>query len=163
MNIFDQAMKIESEGMGLYRQFALESPNEGMRNIFTWLADQETKHYKVFEAMKLGKPAQVAESAILRDVKDIFEEWKDKTPCIEINAPQTVLYRKALEVEKKSVSVYETYAKTAPASQKEIFLMIAGQEKGHRFIMENIIEFVTKPETWAENAEFSHLDEDYYL
>ena len=163
MNIFEQAMEIESEGMGLYRDFALEAPNRGMENIFTWLAEQEQKHYKVFKAMKFGKPATVAESTVLSDVKKIFEEWKDQTPCIEVNAPQTVLYRKALAVEKKSVEIYEKYAETAPAPQKEIFQMIARQEKGHQVIMENIIEIVSKPEVWAENAEFSHLDEDYYL
>jgi rubrerythrin len=37
------------------------------------------------------------------------------------------------------------------------------EEKRHRWILENIIEFVTKPEVWAENAEFDHLEEDYYL
>jgi len=30
-------------------------------------------------------------------------------------------------------------------------------------LIKNIIEFVTKPEAWAENAKFSHLDENYYL
>ena len=163
MNIFDQAMEIEQEGEALYRQFALEAPNQGMRSIFTWLADRELEHYNIFRHLKVCKPVSVAESTILRDVKEIFEEWKEKTPCIEVNTPQADLYRKALEVEKKSVSVYEQYAETASEPQKGIFLTIAAEEKGHKRILENIIEFVTKPEVWAENAEFSHLDKDYYL
>lgn len=160
MNIFDQAMEIEKEGEALYRQFALEAPEKGMKNIFTWLADQELKHYRIFQLLKACKPASVAESTTLSDVKDIFEEWKDKTPCIEANIPQAELYRKALEVENKSILVYEKYVS---APQKEIFLKIAAEEKSHKHIVENIIEFVTKPEVWAENAEFSHLDPDYYL
>lgn len=163
MNIFDQAMEIEQEGEALYRQFVLEAPDQGMKKIFTWLADQELKHYHIFRHLKACKPASVAESAILSDVKNIFEEWKEKTPCIKLNVKQADLYRKALEVENKSISVYESYAATAEGSQKGIFLTIAAEEKSHKRIMENIIEFVTKPEVWVENAEFSHLDEDYYL
>lgn len=163
MNIFDQAMEIETKGEALYRQFALEAPNKGMRNIFTWLADREREHYGIFREMKTGKSVELTKNTILRDVRDIFEEWLGKTPCIEPTTAQVVLYRKALEVEKKSVSVYEAYAATAAPSLKKIFLRIAAEEKGHRRIMENIIELVTKPDVWAENAEFSHLDENYYL
>ena len=163
MNIFDQAMAIERQGEEFYRQFAMEAPNQGMKNIFTWLADREHEHYDVFRHLKACKPASLTETTILKDVKDIFEEWLEKTPCIEANSKQADLYRKALEVEKKSVSVYENYAAKADAAQKGIFLKIASEEKGHKRILENIIEFVTKPEVWVENAEFSHLHEDYYL
>ena len=47
--------------------------------------------------------------------------------------------------------------------QKQLWLAIAAEEKRHEHILENVIEFVTKPESWAENAEFSHLEKDYYL
>lgn len=163
MNIFDQAMEIEKEGEALYRQFSMEAPDQGMKTIFSRLADQELKHYNVFAELKKDKPASVAETSLLKDVKDIFEEWRERTVCIDSNTPQADLYRKALEVEKKSVSVYSEYAATAIPPQKEIFLRIVAEEKGHQRIMENIIEFVTKPDVWAENAEFSHLDEEYYL
>ena len=164
MNIFDQAMEIEKEGEELYREFAQEAPDKGMRNIFTWLADQEQKHYKIFHGLKACKSAAVAESVILGDVKKIFESWKDSATCIGIKETQADLYRRALKIEEKSISVYEDYANTSAAPQhKDIFLVIAKEEKRHKWIMENIIEFVRKPEVWAENAEFSHLDEDYYL
>ncbi|MFA5160008.1 MAG: ferritin family protein [Candidatus Omnitrophota bacterium] len=163
MNIFDQAMELEKEGEALYREFSLESPNQGMRNIFSWLSDQERKHYEIFEKMKKGKPASVAKSTILHDVKDIFDDWKDNTKCIDIKTTQADVYRRALAIEIKSIMVYEKYASAAPASQKEIFLKIAKEEKGHKRIVESIIEFIIKPEVWAENAEFSHLGEDYYL
>jgi rubrerythrin len=43
--------------------------------------------------------------------------------------------------------------------QKEIFQRLADEEKKHYFLLENIIEFVSRPETWLENAEFYHLEE----
>lgn len=163
MNIFDQAMGIEEKGELLYRQFASEAPNKGMRNIFIWLADREREHYEIFRKMKTGRSVEITKNTILSDTRQIFEEWLEKTSCIEPDAKQADLYRKALEVEKQSVLVYEKYAGTADVSQKKIFLRIAAEEKGHQRIMESIIEFVTKPETWAENVEFSHLNEDYDL
>ena len=102
MNIFDQAMDIEKEGESLYRQFALEAPNTGMRTIFSRLAEQELKHYNVFRKLKNGETAFVAETPLLGEVKDIFDEWKEATFCIDPNTAQVDLYRKALEVEKKS-------------------------------------------------------------
>jgi len=164
MNIFDQAMALEQEGESLYRQFALEAPEKGMKHIFTWLADQEEKHYRIFREIKANRPASFGENTELEDIKDIFDGWKNSDVCINVKTAQADVYRKALGIEKKSVAVYEAYARqTADATQKDIFLKIAGEEKRHEWIVENIIEFITKPDVWAENAEFSHLDPDYYL
>jgi rubrerythrin len=164
MNIFDQAMELEREGESLYRQFALEVPDKGMKHIFTWLADQEERHCQIFREMKASKAVTVAESPELRDIKDIFDGWKDSEACLHVKTTQADVYRRALGIEQKSISVYENYAsQSADVKQKDIFLKIANEEKRHEWIVENIIEFITKPEAWVENAEFSHLDPDYYL
>jgi len=44
-------------------------------------------------------------------------------------------------------------------SQRKIFLKLAGEEKKHVFLLANLVEFVSRPETWIENAEFNHLDD----
>ena len=164
MNIFDQAMALEQEGESLYRQFSSESPEQGMKNIFTWLAEQEAKHYQIFQKLKVCKLAALAESPDLQNIKDIFDGWKSGAACISIKTTQADIYRRALDIEKKSISVYEDYANSSANShQKDIFLTIAKEEKRHQWIVENIIELITKPEVWAENAEFSHLEKDYYL
>lgn len=36
---------------------------------------------------------------------------------------------------------------------------MAGEEKRHFFILENIIDFVSRPQSWLENAEFNKLEE----
>src|SRR5512140_2726737 len=104
MNIFDQAIALEQEGESLYRQFALEAPDRGMKHIFTWLADQELKHYRIFQLLKASKPASVAESPELRDIKDIFDGWKNGEVCIEVKTTQADLYRRALDIEEKSIT-----------------------------------------------------------
>ena len=164
IDILDQALDIEKEGESLYRQFSLEAPDEGMKTVFTWLADQERKHCEIFMEMKAGKSVASAESTVLLDIKNIFDNWKEIASSIGAKVSQADLYRRALDSENRSVLVYEHYANACAASQqKDTFLAIVKEEKRHRWILENIIEFVTKPEIWAENAEFDHLEEDYYL
>jgi rubrerythrin len=63
-------------------------------------------------------------------------------------------------MEEKSYKFYlEMSDKVKIESQKKIFLKLAGEEKKHMFLLENLVEFVSRPETWIENAEFNHLDD----
>ena len=164
MDIFDEAMKIEKEGEALYRSFVEAASDEGAAYIFSRLADQEKKHYAVFKNMKDALPAAFEKNASIKDVRDIFVGWKNTHARFNVKMDQAELYRKALDVEKESVRLYEDGAKKADDEKiKAVFLQIAAEEKTHQQVMENIIEFVTKPETWAENAEFGYRGEDYYL
>jgi len=90
--------------------------------------------------------------------------WKNTSTKLSVQVPQIELYRRALDVEEKSVQLYEEGARTvADEATRTAFLNVAIEEKAHRQIMENIIEFVIKPEYWTENAEFGYRGEDYYL
>lgn len=40
-----------------------------------------------------------------------------------------------------------------------MLLKLGEEEQRHEFLMENLVEFITRPETWIENAEWLHLDE----
>jgi len=44
-------------------------------------------------------------------------------------------------------------------AQKNLLLKLAEEEKKHIFLLENLVEFVSRPDTWIEDAEFNHLDE----
>jgi rubrerythrin len=71
-------------------------------------------------------------------------------------------YRKAMAIEEMSREFYLDKASNAGDEVvKQIFLRLAGEEEKHFRIMENIAEFVARPEpgNWLENAEWHHLDE----
>ncbi len=164
MDIIDQAMNIERQGELLYRAFANALSDKGAIYIFTWLADQEKRHYEVFQKIKQGGPLANEKSSDLQGVRNIFLGWKDANPGLNSKTPQIELYRHALDVEEKSVRLYEEGARTAAdEAARAAFLLITAEEKAHRQIMENIIEMVIKPEYWAENAEFGYRAEEYYL
>jgi len=159
MNIFEYAMQMEKDGEDYYRQLAQQTANKGIRTILAMLADEEVKHCNTVEKMKTEKP-QIAETKILADAKNVFVQIKESGEGFDFGIKQTELYRKAQEIEKKSRAFYLDKADEVEEEyQKEVFLRLADEEKKHYFLLENIIEFVSRPETWLENAEFHHLEE----
>ncbi|HBG61602.1 MAG: hypothetical protein A2Y03_05850 [Omnitrophica WOR_2 bacterium GWF2_38_59] len=162
MNIFDYAMQIEKEGEALYQSFAKDSPQKGLATIFTGLAEQEHKHYKTFKKMKYSEGTESIDTPFLDNVKSIFTEWKKEKHKFKFKISQADLYRKALDIEQKSIDLYMEKSKEVDSDkQRQIFKKIANEEKSHYEIMENIIEFITKPERWVEHAEFSKIGEEY--
>jgi len=161
MNIYKYAMKMEKDGENYYRELANKTEDIGLQNILKMLADEEVRHYNIIEQMMKSKAsAELAETGILKKVKNIFIKIKGKNLVFNFDLPQINFYRKAQEIEEKSYKFYiEMSDKVEIESQRKVFLKLAGEEKKHMFLLENLVEFVSRPETWIENAEFNHLDE----
>ncbi len=164
MNIFDYAMQIEKEGEQVYRDFASTSPNEELSTVFSWLADAELKHYRLFESMKNNGTASVEKSPLLENTVNIFQKIK------EGNAPESFknnkgdLYKKALSIEKNMAAFYDEKAEESDdAGQKEIFKKIALEEKRHQQIIENVINLVNNPEIWIKEGKFREILDFYPL
>jgi rubrerythrin len=161
MNIYKYAMKMEKDGENYYRELANKTEDIGLQNILKMLADEEVRHYNIIEQMMKSKAsAELAETGILKKVKNIFIKIKGKNLVFNFDLPQINFYRKAQEIEEKSYKFYIKMSdKVEIESQRKVFLKLAGEEKKHMFLLENLVEFVSRPETWIENAEFNHLDD----
>jgi len=161
MNIYKYAMKLEKDSENYYRELVDKIEDVGLKNILKMLANDEVKHYHIIEQMmKTDVSAELAETEILENAKNIFIKIKGKNLVFDFDLPQINFYRKAQEMEEKSYKFYmEMSDKVEIESQKKIFLKLAGEEKKHMFLLENLVEFVSRPETWIENAEFNHLDD----
>ena len=161
MNIFDFAMQMERDGENFYRELAGKTQTAGMKQIFTLLAGDEAKHYQIFEAMKSTAGVAMAETTILSDSKNVFQEIKDAGGTVTADASESDLYRQALEIERKGKAFYEEKAgEVDNDEQKKLFMDIAEEEGRHIFLLENMIDFLERPASWVEDAEFNHL-EDY--
>lgn len=164
MNIYAFAMQMEKDGENYYRQLAEQSGSAGIKKIFVMLANEEVKHYRVVELLskKSGNP-QLAETNVLENVKNIFIEMKQTKEELHIDTTAEMQnYRKARDIEEQSRKFYEEKAgETEDEAERRIFLQLAGEERKHLRIMENIVELVSRPEPgrWLENAEWHHLDE----
>ncbi|HYA26670.1 MAG TPA: ferritin family protein, partial [Thermodesulfovibrionales bacterium] len=154
------AIKMEKDGEHYYRQLASMASNAGFKKIFTMLADAEVVHQAVFRKMKDNDKVKVSRTNILAGVKNIFEAMREDKDSGDGNIIQTELYKKARELERQSRDFYLEYAKKVKdEGQKETFLKIADEEKKHYFILEEIIDFVSRPQTWLENPEWYHIEE----
>ncbi len=159
MNIFDFAMEKEKYSEDYYRQLAAKSNNKGLETVFNMLADEEARHYEIVSDMKKDAAPDLAETTVLSDAKDIFEQIRESAKSFNFNISEVELYKKALKIEKQSRDFYLEKVNEVAEAQKEIFLKLADEERKHFFLLENIMDFVLKPQTWLENAEFYHLDE----
>ncbi|MCB2200121.1 ferritin family protein [bacterium] len=162
MNVFEFAMQMEKDGEAYYRELADSANNDGLSRILNFLADEEVKHYNIFKRMAGGKVEALPKSTLLADVKNIFVEMKDRGEKFDFDVEkQVAYYRKAQDLEKKSENLYADKAKeSTDEKERDILIQIAEEEKRHYFVLENIIEFVNKPDRWLEDAEWNHL-EDY--
>ncbi|MBU1076051.1 MAG: ferritin family protein [Spirochaetes bacterium] len=160
MDIFDLAMQMEKEGEAYYREIAGKCMNDGLSKILNMLADDEAKHYSVFKQMKEAQNTDLIETDVLANAKLVFAKMKQSMQDFDPQIGQVELYERALEFEKTSEDFYMDKAEeVTDEKQKELFIRIAEEEIKHYFLIENIIDFVRKPDTWIEDAEFNHLDE----
>jgi len=160
MNIFDFAMQMEKDGESYYRELAKKSNNKGLESILNMLADEEVKHYNLMKVMK-SKAPDLSDTQILKDVKNIFAKIKESPDSLNPASDQKEAYQKAQKLEQQSEDFYRQKANEMDEEgKKSILLKIAEEEKKHYFILENIIEFISRPDGWLEDAEFNKL-EDY--
>lgn len=160
MNIYEFAIDKEKASEAFYRQLAEDTTDKGFCNIFMFLADEEAKHCKVLEKMKTGNTAEMSDSADLSKAKKILKKkMKSGNICQSIKN-ELDIYKRALDFEEKSMQFYHQKATEAEDQhQKDIFNKLATEESGHYHLLENIIDFVSQPEHWLENAEFYHSDD----
>lgn len=160
MDIYDYAMKMEKDGEGYYHELQGRTTNRGLKTILGMLIDAEVRHYRLFQNMKLHQKVSVPDDPLLAEVKNIFQRMKEQKD-LDVDVSQKDLYRKAQDIEVASRAFYlEQAGKVQDPSQKEAFEKIAAEEQRHYIVIENILNFISKPETWLENAEWYEMEED---
>ncbi len=163
MNVFEYAMKMETDG----RQFYLEHANKvalpEFKKILLELADDEQKHYNLFKALHDSQPAEYKQSqktTILATAKNVFEAAKSAGKDFHFQSDAVKIWEQALEVEKKSEEFYRQKAReVSHANEKMILTSIADEEHRHWVTLNNVIQFISRPKHYLADAEWSNLEE----
>ena len=159
MDPYDYAMQLEKDGEAYYREIAAKSRNTGLKRILTMLADAEVEHYRIFQRMKAKETVERRDTTIIQGVKNIFARMRDEGESSGVDIAEIELYKKAQDYEKKTENFYrETADKVTVPGQKDIFLKIADEEVKHYYILQSIIDFVSRPDSWLLTAEWYHLE-----
>jgi rubrerythrin len=161
MSIYDFAIQMENEGAAFYRELAGKSPNPSVQSVLRMLAEEEDKHAAAVRAMAAEQPDAELETAdVLANAKNIFRRVKEFGEPFVTETDQIHLYRQALELEEKSRAFYLDRADEVKGPKaKRLFERLADEEGKHAQLLENLIEAVSRPKQWLENAEFFHQEE----
>ena len=162
MDIYKYAMQMELDGRHFYLDLAKKTNNTGIRNILTMMADSEAKHYNIILSMQKNDKTQYsADSEELTKVKNIFERMKEEKKELDVDVSQVEFYKEALGVEIDSEKFYlERADEEKDPHNKQIFLTLAKEEKSHCILLENLVNLVSQPDTWVENPEWYHVEEE---
>ncbi len=157
MDIFEFAKKMELDGKKRYQDQHNIETNKGIKEILLMLVDQEQHHYDALDLLEKSEKYHNYEKASFAGVKNLFEEMKDDLD--RVSKDHVKFYLMVLDIEKKTEAFYLLHAQEYEGDAKRILLALAKEERGHVIIIENIIEFINKPSTWVEDAEFNHLSD----
>jgi rubrerythrin len=160
MDIFAFALEKEKFSEEYYRDLAHRANHAGLKNILTMLADEEAKHYRAIERMKTENLEQVTDVPVLDRAREVFEKMRVAPQKFDFLVSEAELYRKACQIEERSKKFYLEQAEAAQdPAQERIFRLLAQEEDKHLVLVESLYSFVSKPESFLENAEMYHFDD----
>lgn len=160
MNVYDFAMKMELDGKAYYEKLAAAAKIAGLRNIFQGLAEDEQKHYEIFQGLKNQASPIMAESTALENARNVFEKLIAEKSVGSPAPDELAGYQHAMKLEAESYRFYEEAAIHTPdPGIKQLLSRIAGEERKHFNILQNVFDFVNAPNQFLAWAEFSNLDE----
>jgi rubrerythrin len=97
---------------------------------------------------------------VLANAKDVFEKMRRGAEKFDFHISEVDLYRKAVDIEAAAKKLYLQKAQEVEdPGQKEIFTKLAEEEDKHLRLVQGLCDFVSAPDTFLENAEFSHFDD----
>jgi rubrerythrin len=164
MDFLDAAKEIETRGMEQYSALAQTMQDKELSAIFDFMADQEERHYELFDSWQRNGtvPTGLPGETVLGKAKDAFENlavnFSGRNFVPPINYEQ--VYKQAMEFENRSIVLYEeAFQKSDDDGRKWLLKLIVEQEKAHAQFITALLEFLHHPGEWLENAEWRHLDE----
>lgn len=146
MNIYDFAMKMELDGKKYYEELMNNAEDKGLKKIFEMLAKDEEEHHRIIKNMK-EKDTKYTKSETLKNANNIFSKMLSTDQRFNLTTTSIEAYKHALKLEDESIRLYEDkYEKSENQEQKKIFRSLAYEEKKHKLIIENILDFASQPE-----------------
>ena len=160
MKVYEFAKQMEQDGEAFYREMAAQTTDPGVQRILAMLADDEVRHYQIIAQLEKAATApETVPTEILANARNVFEQMRGQS--LDLGGLQVEVYQQAQELEQKSQDFYSERAdESTNAAHKALFLKLADEERRHYFLLDHMIEFIDRPRTWIEDAEFTHL-QDY--
>lgn len=153
MDILDFAIEFENRSRGYYQRMAGHAQLEELRHLFNALAADEENHVRILESLKNHSPVTF-ESNHLGESEEAFSKIVSE-PFGPADFSRLKVLNEAMKFEEDSMAFYREQADSAEkVSERLMFLRLYFEEKKHREMVDDLIEFNTFIETSLETAEF---------
>lgn len=160
MDVFEIAMEKELEVKSYYEKLAEETSHVGVKKIFSLLAADEQKHYDAVQSLKNEVAATLVSSPALETAQSVLADFFGDTVPASGLKKSLDSYLHAMSVEAESVKFYEgLLEKVQDDGVKLVLSTILVQEREHYNIVENLYDYVLKPEYFLAWGEFSNRRE----
>ena len=104
MSLYDVALQMENDSRAFYLKQAEAATNDGLKQIFFKMADDEKRHYEYVRSLGFAN-VDFVETDVLVDVKNVFQKLLDDNVTFEMDLKPTNLQRiwklKALRITRR--------------------------------------------------------------
>ncbi len=159
------ALRMELDGKKFYTLAARRSTGKVGRELYSWLAEQETAHYKRFEEIYAAVSTQKGwPSTRIKPPKPVklgtlFSRLIKESSATISDRADIASAEKAMEMELKSRDYYKDRAgKASSADEKMFFSEISAEEQGHYLALVDYKEYISDPAGWFTRSEHHLLD-----
>lgn len=158
MNVIEFAMQMERDGQAFYEKAAETAPKPEIKEIFHYLAQEEKRHFEIFKNMQDGDTEaaiRILGSNTMAKTKNIFVRLIEANGETSFGEDARKAWSEALKLEEKSVKLYtEEATKEKDQERRELLEKIAEEERSHVYLIDNMLSFMTDPQTFAQSQNF---------
>ena len=163
MDPLEFAMQMERDGKAFYEKAAADAPNAEVKKILLTLAEEEERHYRIFRSLREGSTVAArremdnrAETVTI--ARNLFQQMADKGETTLYGEDARAVWKEAQKIEKKSEDMYrEEAAKTTDEDRRELLGRIADEEKNHIYLIDNMLSFMTDPQSFVDSTQYKNF------
>lgn len=163
MRTFEAAMRMELEGCAFYREHAEGVEQPELKRILLELAEDELKHFALFEGLRDGRAVEYDESTktqIVRTLKCVYTELRASGEAFYFGDDAAAVWAQARDLERQAETYYRQQAfLAAKPNEREALNKIADEEYRHRVVLEQVLEFLEDPAGYLDSSEWSQLSD----
>lgn len=160
MKRIDFAIKMENEGAHFYDAQAVVYKDTPLAVIFEKLARAERRHAELLRNHASGDSYTLFDDPLLDESKSLFNSLESYHHEFIAQPGQLEAYRFALDIEKRSVELYQDMLiGAATPADRELLSWLIRQEKEHLALFDELETMLNRPVEWVENAEFGVREE----
>ncbi len=154
------ALQMEIDGINFYNDLMNKTLHPMGKAMFRSFAEDEKLHAKRLRSLLSirKESAQLKEKDTMNPrerLMSIFRETGDELKKrVTANTNDVEAVKLAIEIEENGVKFYEKAAEEAiDKKDREIYRFLAGEEKTHRSILKNTLEYLENMELWQAEDE----------